>query len=481
MIRKTTYSIKQKISAIFTIAFIVMYSNCFSQIGAPTPSGFTAICASSSFNTYTVQFSFTPGSFTLGNQFNLEMSDAAGSFSNLTPISILSSSTAVSPGNITFAVPTSTSGQTYRFRVKSTSPATTGPSSGSIAAYFRIFDNAFYINNQSSAAVFCSGGNLILSIDAATGVDPSPAALTSVKYKWFKNNVAIPGQIATSLSVNTAGTYHVEIDYGSCSTPSSITRSQDVTVTQSVSGLTFPINSTLANPICQGTPTTLSTTSGYAYQWFKDNVAIVGATTFQYTTDQSGVYYVNVNAGSCSAQSVTYAVQAIDFTATLNIPESNFVLPNETLDVEVTTNAVSPTYQWFLNSSAIIGETTNVYAATAVGDYFVRITQNGSCTVNKDLPFKLEAGSIALLIPNVISPNGDGINDTWKIPQEYLGNSNTSIRIISQRGEEVFKTNNYLNNWPQTPIDFKSVNPIFYYIISKPGQAEKKGSITVIR
>ena len=481
MICKTTNFIKKRITAILGIAFFFVYSTNSAQIGAPVRVGFTDICASSSFNSYTLSFSFTPASFTAGNQFVLEMSDASGSFTTTTAISVTSSSTATSPGSITFGVPTTTSGQNYRFRVKSTSPATTGPSSGSIPAYYRIFNNAFYINNQSPSAVYCSGGSFILSIDPSTVPDPSPVTFPSLKYKWFKNNVVIAGQIGTSLTVNSVGIYHVEIDYGSCSTSSSITRSQDVTVTQSVTGLSFPVTSSLSNPICQGTPTTLSTTSGYAYQWFKDNVAISGATTFQYTTDQSGVYYVNVNAGSCSAKSAEYTVVAIDFTASINVPASGFILPNETIAVEVTTNAINPTYQWFLNNSVIVGEITNTYTATAPGDYKVRITQNSTCVVDKDLLFKLEAGSIALTIPSLISPNGDGINDTWKIPQEYVGTSKTNIRIISERGEEVFKSDDYKNDWPQTPLDFKSINPVYYYIISKPGQGEKKGSITVIR
>ena len=480
MISKTTYFIKKRIVTIFSIVFFV--GTCsFAQISAPIPSGFTKLCASSSFNNFRFDFSFTSGAFSPGNQFVLEMSDPTGSFVTLTPFTLVLASNTTSTGSFTISVPTTTSGENYKFRIKSTLPATTGPSTGFIPAYYRIFDNAFYINNQSPTAAFCSGGNFILSIDQPTFADPSPISFPSLKYKWFKNNVVVPGQIGTSLTVNSAGIYHVEIDYGSCSTSSSITRSQDVSVSQSVTGLSFVVSSSLPNPICQGTPTTLSTTSGYSYQWFKDNAAISGATAYQYSTDQSGVYYVNVNAGSCSAQSASYTVVAIDFAASLNIPASGFILPGETIDVEVTTDAISPTYQWFLNNNLIVGETTNTFAATVAGDYKVRVTQNSSCVVDKDLLFKLEAGSIALKIPNVISPNGDGVNDTWKIPQAYVGTSKTNIKIISERGEEVFKTDSYQNDWPQTPLDFKSVNPVFYYIISKPGEGEKKGSITVIR
>lgn len=478
---KTTLLFIKNYATLFIIVLSFFYSKSSAQIGAPTAVAFSQICASSSFNSYTVSFTFTPASFTGANVFTLEMSDATGLFTTPTPITILSSSTATSPGNFTFSVPTTTGGQNYRFRVKSSSPATTGPSSSAYAAYYRIFDQAFYINNQLPTAVFCSGGNLVLTVDPSTVPFPSPLPFTTLKYKWFKNNVLISGQITSSLSVNSAGTYYVAIDYGSCSTPSSVTRSQDVVVTQATSSLSFPVTASLPNPICQGTPTVLTTTSGFAYQWFKDGVAIAGANNFQYSTDLSGIYYVNVNAGSCSAQSASYTVIAIDFTATINIPAVSNILPGETKTVEVTTNAISPSYQWYLNGVIIPTETTSTYTATTEGDYKVIVTQNGSCIVNKDLLFTLETGTPATKIPSVVSPNADGINDTWEIPQEYLGSSNTKIQIISAQGEEVFKTSDYQNDWPQTPIDFKSVNPVYYYIISKPGQGEKKGSITVVR
>lgn len=468
----------------FLIVSLLLLSNIksHSQIGAPTPLGFTQICASSSFNSYTINFSFTLGSFSGGNVFSLQMSAPDGTFTTPTPITILSSNTSISPGSITFSVPNTTASQTYRFRVLSSSPALVGPSSAVFPAYFRAFDNAFYINNQSATASYCSGGNFILSIDPNTASDPSPLPFTNLKYKWYKNNVVIAGQIGTTLSVNSAGTYYVEIDYGSCTTASSITRSQNVVVTQAVTGLSFPLTASVPNPLCTGQTTLLSTTAGYQYQWFKDNVAIAGATNNSYLATESGLYYVNVNAGSCSAQSANYTVQFIDFTSSLDVDDEEFILPGQNLIATATTTAINPSFQWFFNNQPIVTETTNTITATQEGNYKIEITQNSSCVVSNTLTFKLTFGTPATKIPSVVSPNNDGKNDTWKLPTEYIGTaSNTTIKIISEQGTEVFNTSDYQNDWPQTPIDFKSVSPVFYYIINKQGQGEKKGSITFIR
>ncbi len=86
-------------------------------------------------------------------------------------------------------------------------------------------------------------------------------------------------------------------------------------------------------------------------------------------------------------------------------------------------------------------------------------------------------------IPNIISPNGDFINDTWILPLDYVSGTDTEVMIISALGEVVLQTNDYQNDWPTitSPIDFKNVNPIYYYIITTPDKKVKKGSITVIK
>ena len=84
-------------------------------------------------------------------------------------------------------------------------------------------------------------------------------------------------------------------------------------------------------------------------------------------------------------------------------------------------------------------------------------------------------------IPNLVSPNNDGFNDTWIIPQEYTSGTDTEIVLMNATGEIVLKTNNYQNNWPETSTNFKNVNPVYYYIITTKDQKTKKGSITLVK
>ena len=69
-------------------------------------------------------------------------------------------------------------------------------------------------------------------------------------------------------------------------------------------------------------------------------------------------------------------------------------------------------------------------------------------------------------IPNAISPNGDGINDTWIIPI-----SNAKVSIYNRSGSLIFSSNNYQNNFSGIGIA-----ETVYYTIND----NYSGSITII-
>src|SRR5690606_426751 len=144
---------------------ISMYAQII--ISKPNLLGFTQACAGSEFNTYNITFSFTPDSNLLAtNQFIVEMSDPSGSFAS--PTTVFTSApgaVTASPATLSFSVPTTTSGETYSVRVRSTAPATISPASNAFAAYFKIQDTPFSINNLIETGVYCPGGSYLLTID----------------------------------------------------------------------------------------------------------------------------------------------------------------------------------------------------------------------------------------------------------------------------------------------------------------------------
>jgi len=110
--------------------------------------------------------------------------------------------------------------------------------------------------------------------------------------------------------------------------------------------------------------------------------------------------------------------------------------------------------------------------------YTLTATGQGNCTASSSLTVKILK---PVIVPNSFSPNGDGINDTWKIPNlsDYPG---CNVEVYNRYGQLVYRSYGY-----GTPWDGRyngSVLPFatYYYIITlKNGFAPVTGSVTIVK
>lgn len=486
--QKTT--ILKRLSFLFGVVVLFLSEQITAQIVIGAPNlGFTQACASDTFNSYFVTFVFSPESgVSPSNQFIIEMSDADGSFASPTVVyTSAAGAVTTSPATLNFSLPTNTAGEGYRLRIKSTAPVATSSGSAVFAAYYKVQDSPFTINNLVSTGAYCSGGSYLLTIDnPGTGTNDSPLNYPSLTFNWFRETgptTAVFVAEGNSLAVNQPGTYFVETNYGTCTSNSFSNR---VTISEVSSGdADATIVSSLGNPFCpeQGL-TTLATIAGNSYQWYKNGELIPNATEQTYQTDESGTFAVNVNLGSCEASGSIDLVSE-SFTASLNIAEETTLEEGETLNVIVTTNATNPEFEWYLNDVLIGASSNDTFNVNESGNYSVVIYQTSGCIVSRELFFTInepiEQFPNVAKIPNMISPNGDGVNDTWVIPTAYVSGTDTEVIIMTSQGKIVLQTNDYQNNWPQNQLEFNAINPVYYYIITEPNKEPKKGSITIVK
>jgi len=79
-----------------------------------------------------------------------------------------------------------------------------------------------------------------------------------------------------------------------------------------------------------------------------------------------------------------------------------------------------------------------------------------------------------LEIPNGITPNFDGYNDTWiinNLPE------NTQIIIYNRWGDKVYESNNYQNNWAGD----NQPSGAYYYILNLPDGQTYSGDVNILK
>jgi gliding motility-associated-like protein len=125
-------------------------------------------------------------------------------------------------------------------------------------------------------------------------------------------SVANPGAV-------TAGTYYIK-----ATNDEGCTAIKPVVVTVHTSNA-GRITVTGSASVCAGNTVTLTASTGSAYQWFRNDTAISGATTAVYRATVAGFYSVAINDGTCMAlASNTVRVQ---FLSCIINPETNVFVP----------------------------------------------------------------------------------------------------------------------------------------------------------
>lgn len=99
-------------------------------------------------------------------------------------------------------------------------------------------------------------------------------------------------------------------------------------------------------------------------------------------------------------------------------------------------------------------------------------TDDLGCQVN--LEYNVE---VRLNVPNAITPNNDGVNDSFFI--EGLP-ENSRLKIIDRSGNLVYQNDNYGNNWPQVAMNkIVKQTDTYWFLLECPGYTQVQGYVLV--
>ena len=138
------------------------------------------------------------------------------------------------------------------------------------------------------------------------------------------------------------------------------------------------------------------------------------------------------------------------------------------------------------NSGSILQNPSTIYYENGVFVVTQIVRDDYGCTDTARVAIRINniTNEISTLIPNAISPNGDGKNDVWKLEFLKLLYPNAEVDIFSRWGEQLFSSKGYSEPWDGT---FKGqLLPVgtYYYVINLNDSSipePLKGGILLIR
>jgi gliding motility-associated-like protein len=114
--------------------------------------------------------------------------------------------------------------------------------------------------------------------------------------------------------------------------------------------------------------------------------------------------------------------------------------------------------------------------------YTVTVTNANGCQTTTNFTIQVNEDFMALKAENFMTPNGDGINDTWVV-HNIDAYPNHSLKIVDRAGRIVYEARNYKNDWDGTFKGAPLQQGTYYYIFQFgiKNAVPKKGFITIVR
>ena len=234
--------------------------------------------------------------------------------------------------------------------------------------------------------------------------------------------------VVTAVAAGTAIVSYTVTNANGCST----------TVTQTIIVHGYPpvptITASGSTDICVGSTVTLSSSSASGNQWYKDGVAISGATSQTYSVSSSGSYSVTVtNANNCSSSSASATVVTVSaYPVVSPITGSSSLCVGQQTTLANTTSAGV----WGSSNTAVatINATTGQVTAIASGSTTISYTVTNAAGCSKTVTYAIAvvanptlsaiAGNPILCVGAVATFSNATTGGVWS-------SSNTSVATIN--------------------------------------------------
>ena len=271
-----------------------------------------------------------------------------------------------------------------------------------------------------------------------------------------------------TITVDTAGTYTVSVSIAGCPTATATANIGVTTVTipedTAVCGYNYgiPFNGVVSP-------------AGGTWTWS-------GATTndtLTFTPDQN-TDIVTIDANNFGIYNLTYTDAQCGITKDMVVVFKKWawtIIHDDTIcnGTELTLTANQNIPQAYLWND---GSTDTELTVTETGTYYV--TVSNTCNSYTDSAY-IFVEDCDIFPPNVITINGDGINDTFVI-EGVEAWEDAHLQIFSRLGRLIYNDEHYKNDWDGTNQNNgnKVSDGVYFYTVTLPNGVTKNGTISVI-
>jgi gliding motility-associated-like protein len=315
----------------------------------------------------------------------------------------------------------------------------------------------------------CGSGEITLEVSGGT----------EGSYRWYESansTTPIPGEVSSQFrtgQLTGSKTYYVRIAGESC-------QSEPTAVEARINPIPNRPEVQHSLPCGQGEVqiSVSNSQEGMEYLWYpaEDGSSLHQGSSLNLQLKNDTLIYVRAGNGFCQSEAVAVELSIIE-KPQIDAGEDQTILKGESIDLQASGNYTS--LQWQPHESLqypgsptpkVSPTFTHTYLVTAVNEEGCENTDSVTVHVLDKFP-----------VPNAFSPNNDGQNDSWEIPniENY---PNASLKVFNRWGNQVFHSQGYSTPWDGTHNGQPLPSGSYYFILKLSKETDPvKGTVLIMR
>ena len=240
---------------------------------------------------------------------------------------------------------------------------------------------------------------------------------------------------------------------------------------------------------CEGTKIVFTPTTKGSVIWYKDNAPITfSGTISSIKLEDKGTYKIGTKEGVCTEKFSTPTEITVLKKPIVDIilPDYYVILEGEEADLTAQVSDFT-NFNWSNSTNQNLVADKFTYKGFPSAETVVTL----KAWNEKETCFAEDMATIHVIqkvkTPNVFTPNGDGIHDTWEI-EAIKDYPKARVQIYTRWGQKIFESfeNYHENPWDGTYNGKASTMGVYYYVIELNSEITKlniplKGEVHIIK